>query len=154
EELGFDECIDHKAEDFAQQLTNACDKGIDVYYENVGGKVFDAVLPLLNTGARVPVCGLVSQYNATSLPDGPDRLSMLMGTILVKRIKMQGFIIFDDYADRYDEFAADMTTWLQEGKVKYKEQVIEGLDNTPEAFMGLLEGKNFGKLVVKVNNPL
>jgi NADPH-dependent curcumin reductase CurA len=154
EELGFDECIDHKAEDFAQQLTAACDKGIDIYYENVGGKVFDAVLPLLNIGARVPVCGLVSQYNATSLPDGPDRLSMLMGTILVKRIKMQGFIIFDDYADRYDEFAADMTTWLEEGKVKYKEQVIEGLDNTPEAFMGLLEGKNFGKLVVKVNNPL
>ncbi|MFT6924599.1 MAG: NADPH-dependent curcumin reductase CurA [Psychromonas sp.] len=154
EELGFDECIDHKAEDFAEQLTAACDKGIDVYYENVGGKVFDAVLPLLNVGARVPVCGLVSQYNATSLPDGPDRLSMLMGTILVKRIKMQGFIIFDDYADRYDEFAADMTTWLEEGKMKYKEQLIEGLDNTPEAFIGLLEGKNFGKLVVKVNNPL
>ncbi|MBA6293925.1 NADP-dependent oxidoreductase [Colwellia sp. MB3u-70] len=154
EELGFDECIDHKAEDFAQQLTAACNKGIDVYYENVGGKVFDAVLPLLNVGARVPVCGLVSQYNATSLPDGPDRLSMLVGTMLVKRIKMQGFIIFDDYADRYDEFAVDMTTWLKEGKVKYKEQVIEGLDNTPEAFMGLLEGKNFGKLVVKVNNPL
>lgn len=154
EELGFDECIDHKADDFVQQLTNACDKGIDVYYENVGGKVFDAVFPLLNTGARVPVCGLISQYNATSLPEGPDRLSMLMGTILVKRIKMQGFIIFDDYADSYNEFAADMTAWLQDGKVKYKEQVVEGLDNTAEAFMGLLEGKNFGKLVVKVNQPL
>ncbi|WP_019614756.1 NADP-dependent oxidoreductase [Psychromonas ossibalaenae] len=154
EELGFDECIDHKAEDFLQQLNNACDKGIDVYYENVGGKVFDAVLPLLNTGARVPLCGLISQYNATSLPEGPDRLSMLMGTLLVKRIKMQGFIIFDDYADRYNEFAADMTVWLQEGKVKYKEQIVEGLDNTVEAFKGLLEGKNFGKLVVKVNQPL
>ncbi|MGB5444382.1 MAG: NADP-dependent oxidoreductase [Psychromonas sp.] len=154
EELGFDECINHKAPDFVEQLNNACDKGIDVYYENVGGKVFDAVLPLLNTGARVPICGLVSQYNATSLPEGPDRLSLLMGTLLVKRIKMQGFIIFDDYGHRYNEFAADMITWLQEGKVKYKEQVVEGLDNTVEAFTGLLEGKNFGKLVIKVNQPL
>jgi len=154
EELGFDQCIDHKAVDFTEQLAKACHKGIDVYYENVGGKVFDAVLPLLNTSARIPLCGLVSQYNATSLPEGPDRLSMLMGTLLVKRIKMQGFIIFDDYADRYDEFAADMSQWLIEGKVKYKEQIIEGLDNTVDAFAGLLEGKNFGKLVIKVNQPL
>lgn len=154
QDLGFDECIDHKAVDFVEQLNKACDKGIDIYYENVGGKVFDAVLPLLNTSARIPLCGLVSQYNATSLPEGPDRLSMLMGTLLVKRIKMQGFIIFDDYAHRYDEFAADMTTWLKEGKVKYKEHVVEGLENTVEAFAGLLEGKNFGKLVIKVNQPL
>jgi NADPH-dependent curcumin reductase CurA len=154
EELGFDECINHKAADFVEQLNTACDKGIDVYYENVGGKVFDTVLPLLNTGARVPICGLVSQYNATSLPDGPDRLSMLMGTLLQKRIKMQGFIIFDDYAHRYNEFATAMTAWLKEDKIKYKEQVVEGLDNTVEAFAGLLEGKNFGKLVIKVNQPL
>lgn len=154
QDLGFDECIDHKAVDFVEQLNKACDKGIDIYYENVGGRVFDAVLPLLNTSARIPLCGLVSQYNATSLPEGPDRLSMLMGTLLVKRIKMQGFIIFDDYAHRYDEFAADMTTWLKEGKVKYKEHVVEGLENTVEAFAGLLEGKNFGKLVIKVNQPL
>ncbi|MDO6451928.1 NADP-dependent oxidoreductase, partial [Oceanobacillus profundus] len=78
----------HKADDFAFQLAAACDKGIDVYFENVGGKVFDAVMPLLNTGARIPLCGLMSQYNSTSLPEGPDRLSMLMGTLLVKRIKM------------------------------------------------------------------
>jgi hypothetical protein len=154
QQLGFDECIDHKAADFVEQLTKACVDGIDVYYENVGGKVFDAVLPLLNTSARIPLCGLVSQYNATSLPKGPDRLSMLMGSILFKRIKMQGFIIFDDYAHRYDEFAVDMTTWLNEGKVKYKEQVVDGLENTVEAFAGLLEGKNFGKLVIKVNHPL
>lgn len=154
EELGFDACIDHKAENFAQQLADACENGIDVYYENVGGKVFDAVLPLLNVAARVPLCGLISQYNATSLPEGPDRLSMLMGTLLVKRIKMQGFIIFDDYAHRYNEFASDMTQWLAQGKVKYKEQVVQGLENAPEAFMGLLEGKNFGKLVVEVNQPL
>lgn len=151
EVLGFDECIDHKADDFAEQLAAACDKGIDVYFENVGGKVFDAVLPLLNTGARVPVCGLISQYNATSLPEGPDRMSMLMGTLLVKRIRMQGFIIFDDYAHRYDEFAQDMMKWLMDGRIQYREHLVEGLENAPEAFMGLLEGKNFGKLVVKTN---
>lgn len=93
ETLGFDLCLDHRADDFAEQLAQACPQGIDVYYENVGGKVFDAVLPLLNTAARVPVCGLVSGYNATGLPDGPDRLPLLMATILKKRIRMQGFII-------------------------------------------------------------
>tara|TARA_R110002124_G_scaffold45297_3_gene137341 strand:- start:2437 stop:3495 length:1059 start_codon:yes stop_codon:yes gene_type:complete len=154
EVLGFDECIDHKAADFAQQLTAHCDNGIDVYFENVGGKVFDAVLPLLNTGARVPVCGLISQYNATSLPDGPDRLSLLMGTLLVKRIKMQGFIIFDDYGDRYPEFAKDMGQWLGEGKIQYREQIVDGLENMAAAFIGLLKGENFGKVVIKVNNPL
>lgn len=151
EVLGFDECIDHKAENFAEQLAAACDKGIDVYFENVGGKVFDAVMPLLNTGARVPVCGLISQYNATSLPDGPDRMSALMGMLLVKRIKMQGFIIFDDYAHRYNEFATQMTEWLAQGKIQYTEQVVEGLENAPQAFMGLLQGENFGKLVIKMN---
>ncbi|MGF1833295.1 NADP-dependent oxidoreductase [Photobacterium sanguinicancri] len=154
EVLGFDICIDHKADDFALQLAAACDKGIDVYFENVGGKVFDAVMPLLNTGARIPLCGLISQYNATSLPEGPDRLSMLMGTLLVKRIKMQGFIIFDDYAHRYGEFAQDMSAWLAEGKIQYREHIVEGFENTTEAFIGLLEGKNFGKLVIKVNEPL
>ncbi|GAM60863.1 putative oxidoreductase yncB [Vibrio ishigakensis] len=151
DQLGFDECIDHTADDFAQQLAQACDKGIDIYFENVGGKVFDAVMPLLNTGARIPLCGLISQYNATSLPEGPDRLSMLMGQLLIKRIKMQGFIIFDDYAHRYGEFAADMSKWLAEGKIHYREHLIEGLENAPEAFIGLLEGKNFGKLVIKTN---
>ncbi|MBD1565858.1 NADP-dependent oxidoreductase [Vibrio sp. SA48] len=154
EVLGFDNCLDHKADDFAEQLAEACNQGIDVYYENVGGKVFDAVLPLLNTAARVPLCGLISQYNATSLPEGPDRLSMLMGTLLTKRIRMQGFIIFDDYGHRYNEFAADMTQWLSEGKVKYREQLVDGLENAPQAFIGLLEGKNFGKLVIQVNQPL
>ncbi|MCG9642442.1 NADP-dependent oxidoreductase [Vibrio sp. Isolate34] len=151
EVLGFDECIDHKADDFAEQLAKACDKGIDVYFENVGGKVFDAVMPLLNTGARIPVCGLISQYNATSLPEGPDRMSTLMGTLLVKRIKMQGFIIFDDYAHRYNEFATQMAEWLSQGKMHYREHLIEGLDEAPQAFMGLLEGQNFGKLVIKTN---
>lgn len=154
ETLGFDACIDHKADDFEQQLEEACADGIDVYYENVGGKVFDAVLPLLNTGARVPLCGLVSQYNATELPSGPDRMGMLMGTLLTKRIKMQGFIIFDDYGHRYDEFAQDMMQWIKNGKIHYREQIVEGLENAPQAFIGMLEGQNFGKLVVKVNDPM
>ena len=154
EVLGFDACIDHKADDFAEQLAAAVPQGIDVYFENVGGKVFDAVLPLLNTAARVPLCGMVSMYNATALPEGPDRLSSLMVQLLVKRIKMQGFIIFDDYAHRYNEFATDMTQWLAEGKMHYREQVVAGLDNAPQAFIGLLEGKNFGKLVIEVSSPL
>lgn len=154
EKLGFDACIDHKADDFSEQLTNACTDGIDVYYENVGGKVFDAVLPLLNTAARVPVCGLVSQYNATELPQGPDRMGALVGQILTKRIKMQGFIIFDDYGHRYDEFAADMQKWLSEGKIQYREHLIEGFENTLTAFNDMIAGNNFGKTVVQVNTPL
>ncbi|WP_165464216.1 NADP-dependent oxidoreductase [Enterobacter cloacae] len=148
--LGFDACLDHHADDFAEQLAKACPQGIDVYYENVGGKVFDAVLPCLNTSARVPVCGLVSGYNATNLPDGPDRLPLLMGTILKKRIRMQGFIIAQDYGHRIDEFQQEMERWVQEGKIHYREQVIEGLDAAPEALIGLLEGKNFGKVVIRV----
>jgi NADPH-dependent curcumin reductase CurA len=154
ETLGFDQCLDHKDQDFADHLKKTCPDGIDIYFENVGGKVFDAVLPLLNTGARIPVCGLVSRYNATKLPDGPDRLSALMGTILVKRLKVQGFIIFDDYGHRYNEFAQDMKEMLQSGKIHYREQIIEGLENAPQAFIGMLEGQNFGKLVIKVNGEL
>ncbi|MGO5000269.1 NADP-dependent oxidoreductase [Oceanisphaera sp. W20_SRM_FM3] len=150
DKLGVDACIDHKAADFAEQLAKACPKGIDVYYENVGGKVLDAVLPLLNTGARIPVCGLISQYNATALPDGPDRLGQLMGTILIKRMTVKGFIIFDDYGHRYNEFAQDMSQWLYEGKIHYREQIVEGLDKAPQAFIGLLQGENFGKLVIRV----
>jgi NADPH-dependent curcumin reductase CurA len=154
EKLGFDECLNHKDADFADQLRQVCPEGIDIYYENVGGKVFDAVLPLLNVGARIPVCGLVSRYNATKLPEGPDRLSLLMGTILVKRIKMQGFIIFDDYGHRYDEFAKEMTELLRAGKIQFREQVVDNLESAPEEFIGMLEGHNFGKLVIKVNNAL
>lgn len=152
QELGFDACIDHHSPDLAAQLAAACPQGIDVYFENVGGKVFDAVLPLLNTGARVPVCGLIAQYNATALPDGPDRSPLLMRTLLTKRIRMQGFIIFDDYGHRYPEFARDMAQWLASGQIKFREDMVDGLENAPQAFIGLLEGKNFGKLVVRVAN--
>ena len=154
DELGFDACIDHRADDFAEQLAQACDKGIDIYFENVGGKVFDGVLPLLNTGARVPVCGLVSQYNATALPEGPDRLSQLMGTILVKRLTVKGFIIFDDYGHCYDGFVPVMDQWLKSGQVKYKEHLYEGLESVVPAFIGMLQGENFGKVVVQLNSPV
>ena len=150
DELGFDFCVDHHGDDLPEHLAAACPKGIDVYFENVGGAVFDAVLPLLNAKARVPVCGLISAYNATELPPGPDRLGLLMGTLLRKRIKMQGFIVFDDYGPRFAEFAGAMRDWVQENKVKVREDIVFGLENAPEAFIGLLEGKNFGKLVIQL----
>lgn len=150
EELGFDACIDHHQPDFAAQLAAACPQGIDVYFENVGGAVFDAVLPLLNVGARVPVCGLIAHYNDTALPAGPDRLGLLTRTLLTRRIKMQGFIIFDDYGSRYGEFFSQMSLWLAAGQIKFREDRVEGLENAPAAFIGLLQGNNFGKLVVRV----
>ena len=151
-QFGFDACIDHRADDLEAQLAAACPDGIDVYYENVGGKVFDAVMPLLNSKARIPVCGVVAQYNATGLPDGPDRLPQLAGLILRKRLRMQGFIIFDDYGHRYPEFAAQMGEWFKAGKINFREDVTDGLENAPQALIGLLEGKNFGKVVVRVGD--
>ena len=148
--LGFDHCIDHHAEDFAEQLAAACPQGIDIYFENVGGKVFDAVLPLLNTSARIPLCGLVSGYNATDLPAGPDRIPLLMATLLKKRIRLQGFIIGQDYGHRIHEFQQEMEQWIRQEIIQYREQLIEGLENAPDAFIGLLEGKNFGKVVVQI----
>ena len=150
-ELGFDICIDHHAENFAQELADACSKGIDVYFESVGGKVFDAVLPLLNTKARIPVCGMIANYNNTSLPHGPDRHGLLESILLRKRIKMQGFIIFDDYGSRYPEFVKQMTSWLKQDKVKFLEDIIDGLENAPQAFIGMLKGKNFGKTIMRVS---
>ena len=128
----------------------ACHEGIDIYFEGVGGAVFDAVLPLLKTKARVPVCGLISSYNETTLPKGPDRLSLLMRTILTKRLTFKGFIIFDDYGDRFEEFQTQMSEWVRDGKVKFREDIIEGLPNAPAALIGLLEGRSFGKLIVRV----
>ena len=148
-ELGFDACIDHYREDMAQQLAAACPKGIDVYFENVGGHVLQAVLPLLNRNARVPVCGVIAWYNLTGLPAGPDFTPVLMRTLLVQRVKMQGFIIFDHH-HRTPDFVRDMSGWLAAGKVKYREDVVVGLEQAPQAFIGLLQGSNFGKLVVQV----
>ena len=150
DELGFDACIDHRDEDFPHKLAEACPDGIDVYFENVGGKVFETVLPRLNPRARIPVCGLIAQYNMTQLPPGPDRLPQLLTTILIRRLKIQGFIINLDYGHRAPQFLADMTLWLHEGRIRHRLDIVDGLENATTAFRGLLEGKNFGKLVVKV----
>ena len=148
DELGFDACITHRADDFAEQLASACPDGIDVYFESVGGKVFDAVLSLLNTGARMPVCGLIAHYNATELPAGPNLIPKLMRSVLVNRLRIQGFIVFDHHHRRKD-FLRDAGGWITDGRLKYKEDIVQGLDSTIDAFRGLLEGKNFGKLVVQ-----
>jgi NADPH-dependent curcumin reductase CurA len=150
EELGFDECIDRREPDLRKRLAEAAPKGIDVYFENVGGEVFDAVLPLLNERARVPVCGVISSYNDATLPPGPNRLPQTLLTVLFKRILVQGFIILDHYADRFAPFQKDMGEWVASGRVKLREDVVEDLANAPSAFIGLLDGKNFGKLVVHV----
>ncbi|MCT4654929.1 MAG: NADP-dependent oxidoreductase [Cohaesibacter sp.] len=150
EELGFDACIDRNAPDFAAQLKAACTKGIDVYFENVGGDVFKAVLPLLNPNARIPLCGLISLYNATEIPADEGFAALLLRTILVQKIKLQGFIVFDDFAHVYPEFAAEMMGWIKQGKIKYREHLVDGLENAQTAFNDLLEGRNFGKMVIKV----
>jgi NADPH-dependent curcumin reductase CurA len=149
DELGFDACIDHRAPDFSEQLKAACPKGIDVYFENVGGAVFEAVLPLLNPFARMPVCGLISQYSATELPPGPDKLPLLMRAVLTKRLNLRGFIV-SDFAAKQPDFLRDVSTWLKEGRIKYREDVVDGLDKAPAALIGLLKGENFGKLLVRV----
>src|SRR5215471_7070920 len=148
-ELGFDACIDHRDPDLGARLKEACPKGIDVYFENVGGAVFEAVFPLLNPFARVPVCGLIAHYNATSLSPGPILLPHLMRAILTKRLTFRGFIV-SDFSARYGDFMRDVSAWVGEGRIKYREDVVEGLENAPRALIGLLRGENFGKLLVRV----
>jgi NADPH-dependent curcumin reductase CurA len=130
EELGFDACIDHRLPDFAARLATACPKGIDVYFENVGGAVFEAVFPLLNPFARIPVCGLISMYNATSLSPGPILLPHLMRATLTKRLTFRGFIV-SDFFGRYGDFMHDVSAWFGEGRIKYREDVVDGLENAP-----------------------
>ncbi len=151
DEFGFDAAIDHKSPTFAEDLAKVCPNGIDVYFENVGGAVWNAVLPLLNDFARIPVCGLIAHYNATELPSGPDRTPELMGKILRQRLTLRGFIV-SDFADQAPAFHGDMTRWIKEGRVKYREDIVDGIQKAPEAFIGLLQGKNFGKLLVRVAN--
>jgi NADPH-dependent curcumin reductase len=149
--LGFDACLDHREAELAERVAAVCPKGIDVYFETVGGAVLAAVLPLLNVGARIPVCGLISWYNLEKLPAGVDRTPQLLWTVLRQRVKVQGFIIFDHY-QRMPAFQEEMRGWLRDGRVKYREQLIEGLENAPRGLIGLLRGENFGKLVVRVSD--
>ena len=147
-ELGFDDCLDHRDPDLAAKLKAACPKGIDVYFENVGGAVFEAVFPSLNPFARIPVCGLIAQYNDTGAT-APKWASSMMRNVLTKRLTIRGFIV-SDFAARQADFLRDMSQWVREGKVKYRESITEGLDSAPGAFMGLLKGANFGKQLVRV----
>jgi len=147
-ELGFDECLDHRDPNLAAKLKEACPKGIDVYFENVGGAVFEAVFPLLNAFARIPVCGLIAHYNDTEA-SAPKWASAMMRNVLTKRLTIRGFIV-SDFAARHGDFLRDMSGWVREGKVKHREFVTEGLDGAPAAFMGLLKGANFGKQLVRV----
>ena len=148
-ELGYDACVSHRDPELPKKLAAECPDGIDVYFENVGGSSWEAVMPLLNVFARVPLCGLIAHYNQTSLPPGPDRMSLLQMKILTRRIKMQGFIISDHF-DRFNDLIADMREWLDNGQIKYREDIVDGLENAPEAFLGLFSGSNFGKLIVKI----
>ena len=150
DELGFDACINYKDAAFRDSLKTACPEGIDVYFENVGGLVFEAVIPLLNFQSRIPVCGLIAHYNDTELPSGPNVLPKLMRMVLTQRVAIRGFIV-SDFSNKQGEFLRDMSKWIADGKIKYKEDIVEGLDNAVGAFQGLLEGNNFGKLLIQVS---
>lgn len=146
DELGFDGAVDYKAGQLARDLRAACSSGVDVYFENVGGEILDAVLPLMNTFGRIPVCGLISAYNATSMPEGPKNLRC----VLTQRLTMRGLIVFD-WADRIPEAIRDLATWHAEGKLKFREDVRDGgIDAFPDVLNLLFTGDNQGKLVLKV----
>lgn len=147
EELGFDAVINYKTEDINEALAKACPNGIDVYYENVGGKIADAVYPLLNRLARIPVCGAISAYNNEEADIGP----RVQGYLIKTSSLMKGFTV-GDYTPRFEEGAIALAGWLQEGKLKYEETITEGFDQTIEAFLGLFEGDNLGKAIVKVSD--
>ena len=148
-ELSFDACIDRHAPDMAEQLAAACPKGVDVYFELTGGEIFRAVLPLMNQFARVPVCGTIASYNATTPPPGPDRTPELLRAILTRSLTFRGFIV-GEFGSDAPEFHGQMSRWLAEGSIRYREDVTQGLDNMVAAFIGMLEGQNFGKTLVKV----
>ena len=149
EHFGFDAAVDHRAPDFPARLAAACPEGIDVYFENVGGAVWEAVLPLLNPFSRVPVCGLVSQYNATSLPDGPNRVPDVMRAVLSRRIAIRGFIVHD-FPAQVEPFRREVGAWVADGSLRMLEHRVDGLENAPAALVDMLAGRNTGKVVVKV----
>ncbi|HEY2136424.1 MAG TPA: NADP-dependent oxidoreductase [Xanthobacteraceae bacterium] len=150
EELHFDAAIDHRAPDLAQQLAAACPNGIDVYFENVSGAVWQAVLPLLNRFARVPVCGLIAQYSAAGVPPGPDLLPATMREVLSRSLTIRGFINYEFAAEHFAAFLQTVSTAIADGRVRYREDVTDGFENAPATFAGMLEGRNFGKTLVRV----
>jgi len=150
DELRFDAAVDHRAADFAAQLAATCPNGVDVYFENVGGAIWQAVLPLLNKYARVPVCGLIAQYNGTSGGDGTDRLPATMREILSKSLTVRGFINSEFAEQHYAELLREVGAGIAEGSIRFHEDIVDGLENASEAFIGMLDGRNFGKLIVRV----
>ena len=150
DELGYHACVSHLSSDLKTQLAEVCPDGIDVYFENVGGTVFDAVFDRLNVGARMTVCGMISHYNETARSHEPDRLPRIMRAILTRRLKIQGIIVFD-YSHRESDFLADVGRWIRNGELHYREDIVDGIDNAVSAFQGLFTGNNFGKLLVRVS---
>lgn len=151
-EFGFDAAVDHRAADFPEKLAEACPDGIDVYFENVGGAVWQAVLPLLNQFARVPLSGLVANYNLVSHESSVDNLPATMRAILSKSVTMRGFINYEFAAEHYETFLRTVGEGIVDGTIRYREEIVVGLEAAPEAFIGMLEGKNFGKVIVRVAN--
>jgi hypothetical protein len=143
-EFGFDACVDYKGGNLAKDLRAAAPKGIDIYFENVGGVVLETVVLQLNPFARIPFCGLISQYNEPR-PHGLDNFVML----LINRVKLQGFIV-SDYASRSEQAMQELAQWVREGKIKYRETIATGIENAPRAFIGMLKGENIGKQLVKL----
>jgi len=145
DELGFDACINYKTDDLVPALKAACPGGVDIYFENVGGAVFAAILRVINKGARIPLCGVISEYNATGNPAGPN-----LRPLLVQRAMIKGFIV-SDHNDRAPAFLQEVGPLVVSGRLKFREDIVDGLDNAPTAFIGLLAGKNFGKLMIRVS---
>lgn len=152
EDFGFDAGLDHRSPTFREELKAATEDGIDVYFENVGGMVAAEVTKRLNKFARIPVCGLVANYNLHEVPSGPDQLPGFMGQILTKSLTVRGFIQDEFVPTHHEAFVRDMTKWVASGAVGYREDIVEGLDNAPGAFRGMLTGRNFGKLIVQVGS--
>ncbi|AZB41644.1 NADP-dependent oxidoreductase [Bacillus sp. FJAT-42376] len=148
-EIGFDETINYKTDDVEKALEKACPNGVDVYFDNVGGEISDAVYSLLNKFARVPICGAISSYNKAGEDLGPRVQTKLIKSSAL----MKGFVV-GDYADRFEEGSHELGAWVQNGSLKYEETIVEGFENIPEAFLGLFKGSNLGKQLVKVTDPL
>jgi len=146
DELGFQACVNYKTDDLAAALKEACPAGVDVYFDNVGGAVFAAVLRIINRGARIPLCGMISEYNATEHPAGPN-----LRPLLVNRATIKGFIVSDHY-DRFGAFLGEVTPLVRDGRLKFREDIVDGLDAAPAALIGLFEGRNFGKMLVRVSD--
>ena len=147
-ELGFDEAINYKTDNVREALKAACPDGVDVYFDNVGGEISDSVLSLLNHGARIPICGQIALYNLEKMDVGP----RIQSQLLINSALMKGFIV-SDYAAHFEEGAMELAKWLMEGKLSYKENIVEGFENTIDAFLGLFKGENTGKQLVKVADP-